>query len=311
VLWLILILLVPLAALALLWIVGERGHMILPSTRAAIRKSKGNGRRGGVVNAIHGYVYGRWTFQYIKFCIDRLLPGMTPKLKRWWADHYHGKVLTTELACEIVKLDHDIKRTDLEQIIPYPKARDIVLRSSPSVTLLECPCRHARENPCTPTEVCMIVGGGDFVRDHHPHRSRRVSQQEALDLLQDEHDRGHVHTAYFKDVCNDRFYAICNCCSCCCGGMEAMMKHGVPMVASSGYVAQVDETACIACGDCEEACPFGAIRVNGKSTVDWGKCIGCGVCEGRCEMDAVALVLDEGKGVPLDVRQIAVPAGTK
>ena len=89
------------------------------------------------------------------------------------------------------------------------------------------------------------------------------------------------------------------------------MKHGVPMVASSGYVAQVDETACIACGDCEEACPFGAIRVNGKSTVDWGKCMGCGVCEGRCEMDAVALVLDEGKGVPLDVRQIAVPAGTK
>jgi ferredoxin len=157
----------------------------------------------------------------------------------------------------------------------------------------------------------MIVGGGDFVLDHHPNRSRRVSQQEALDLLQAEHDRGHVHTAYFKDVCNDRFYAICNCCSCCCGGLEAMMKHGVPMVASSGYVAQVDETACIACGDCEEACPFGAITVNGKSTVDWGKCMGCGVCEGRCEMDAVALVLDEKKGVPLDVRQIAVPAGTK
>jgi formate hydrogenlyase subunit 6/NADH:ubiquinone oxidoreductase subunit I len=51
--------------------------------------------------------------------------------------------------------------------------------------------------------------------------------------------------------------------------------------------------------------------VNGRSTVDWGKCMGCGVCEGRCEMDAVALVLDEKKGVPLDVRQIAVPAGTK
>ena len=310
-LWLLLILLVPLAALALLWVVGERGHLILPSTQAAIRKSRSDGRKGSVVTAIHGYVYGRWTFQYIKFCIDELLPRMTPNVKRWWADHYHGKVLTTELACEIVKLDHDIKRTDLEQIIPYPKARDIVLQGSSPVTLLECPCRLARESPCTPTQVCMVVGGGEFVLDHHPDKSRRVSQQEALELLRAEHDRGHVHTAYFKDACNDRFYAICNCCSCCCGGLEAMVEHGVPMVASSGYVAQVDETACIACGDCAEACPFGAIVVNGKSTVKWEECMGCGVCEGRCDMDAVALALDGEKGVPLDVRQIAVPARTQ
>lgn len=309
-LWLLLIPFVPLVAVAVLWIVGERGHLILPSTRAVIRQSKGSSGKSGVFNAVHGYVYGRWTFQYIKLCIDKLLPMMSPKAKRWWADHYHGKVLTTELACEIVKLDHDIKRTDLEQIIPYPKARDIVLRGSPPVTLLECPCRLAREDSCTPTQVCMVVGGGEFVRDHHPTRSRRVNQQEALDLLQAEHDRGHVHTAYFKDACNDKFYAICNCCSCCCGGLEAMVKHGVPMVASSGYVAEVDESACIGCADCQETCPFEAITVNGRSAVNWEKCMGCGVCVGRCEMDAVALVLDEKKGIPLDVRQIAVQAGT-
>ncbi|UCD25744.1 MAG: 4Fe-4S binding protein [Gemmatimonadota bacterium] len=309
-LWLLLIPLLPSAALLLLWIVGERGHLILPSTRRAISQSNSDGRRRGILAAIHGYVYGRWTFQYIKFCIDSLVPKMTPRLKLWWADHYHGKVLTTELACEIVKLDHDIKRTDLEQIIPYRKARDIVLRGSPPVTLLECPCRHARENPCSPTQVCMVVGGGDFVLEHHPGKSRRVNQQEALGLLRAEHDRGHVHTAYFKDACNDRFYAICNCCSCCCGGLEAMVKHGVPMVTSSGYVAEVDETACIACGDCEDSCPFEAITVNGKSTVDWERCMGCGVCEGRCELDAIGLILDRRKGLPLDVRHMAVPAGT-
>ena len=127
-LWLLLIPLVLLAGIALLWLIGERGHLILPSTRAAISGSNGGGRKGGLINAIHGYVYGRWTFQYIKFCIEKLLPRMSPKLKLWWANHYHGKVLTTELACEVVKLNHDIKRTDLEQIIPYPKARDLVLR---------------------------------------------------------------------------------------------------------------------------------------------------------------------------------------
>lgn len=70
-----------------------------------------------------------------------------------------------------------------------------------------------------------------------------------------------MHTACFKDAMHNRFFAICNCCSCCCGGLEAMVQHGVPMVASSGYVAQVDELGCIACGDCEEACPFDAVHV--------------------------------------------------
>lgn len=229
---------------------------------------------------------------------------MSPRFKRWWADHYHGKVLTTELATAIINLDHDIKRTDLDKIIPYPTARDIVLKGPPRIVLFDCPCRQAVENPCEPTNVCMLVGGGDFTLDHHPDRSRKISQQEALDLLQAEHERGHVHTAYFKDACDNKFYAICNCCPCCCGGLIAMMKNDVPMVASSGYVAEIDEELCIACGECEEACPFGAISTNGTSEVSWEKCMGCGVCEGKCEVDAVELVLDERKGVPMDVREI-------
>jgi heterodisulfide reductase subunit A-like polyferredoxin len=153
--------------------------------------------------------------------------------------------------------------------------------------------------------VCMIVGGGAFTLEHHPDRSRRITQREALELLQAEHERGHVHTAYFKDACDNRFYAICNCCSCCCGGLEAMVKHGVPMVASSGYVAEVDEAACIGCGDCVSACPFEALSLNGTAVVDWTQCMGCGVCEGQCETEGIALVLDERKGLPLDVQKIA------
>jgi hypothetical protein len=38
---------------------------------------------------------------------------------------------------------------------------------------------------------------------------------EALDLLRAEHERGHLHSAWFKDVMLNRFYAICNCCKCC------------------------------------------------------------------------------------------------
>ena len=108
-----------------------------------------------------------------------------------------------------------------------------MLKGPPNIVLLECPCRHARENPCQPTDVCMVVSDGSFTLDHHRKRSRRVTQQEALDLLQAEQERGHVHTAYFKDACDYKLYAICNCCSCCCGGLEAMVKHGIPMVPSA------------------------------------------------------------------------------
>jgi Pyruvate/2-oxoacid:ferredoxin oxidoreductase delta subunit len=254
-------------------------------------------------------VYGRWPYQYIDFCVHKLLPIASPRLKQWWADHYHGKVLPTELAKAIITLDHDIPRTDLEQIIPYPTARDIVLKAPTGVTLLECPCRHAQENPCTPTDVCMIIGKGDFLADHHPQRSRRISQDEALELLEAEHQRGHVHSAYFKDAMNNQFYAICNCCKCCCGGLDAMLNHGVPMVASSGYVAQVDEELCIACGNCEDACAFEAVHVmDDLSVVTWEKCMGCGVCEGQCDTGAMELVRDERKGIPLDVREIGVEA---
>ena len=307
-LWLLLIVGLVMGALVVMWLIGERGHLILPSTMAAVTRSGVGGRGGRFLNALHGYVYARWPFQYISIAIHKLLPRMTPKMKRWWAEHYHGKVLPPELACAIIRLDHDIQRTDLERVIPYSTARDILLSREPKVTVMECPCRHSRPNPCQPTAVCMLVGGGDFVLEHQPHRSKRVTQQEALDLLEAEHERGHVHTAYFKDACDNRFYAICNCCKCCCGGLEAMNKYGVPMVASSGYVAKVDEASCIACHDCELACPFEAVTVYAKSTVNWERCMGCGVCEGICEMDAVALVADMRKGIPLDVREVGLGA---
>jgi ferredoxin len=140
--------------------------------------------------------------------------------------------------------------------------------------------------------------------EHNPHSSRRLTQSEALELLQAEHERGHLHSAWFKDACMGRFYAICNCCPCCCGGIEAMVKYGTPVVASSGFVAQVDEALCDACGICEDACPFDAIQVNERAVIDWTACMGCGVCVGQCAQGVLFLVQDERKGLPLDVRAL-------
>ena len=116
-----------------------------------------------------------------------------------------------------------------------------------------------------------------------------------------EDERGHVHHAFFKDAMLDRFYAICNCCSCCCGAINAH-RNGTPMLASSGYVSEVDHELCIGCGMCAGFCQFTAIQVvDGLARVDFEKCMGCGVCAGKCEQGAVQLRREPAKGEPLDI----------
>ena len=85
-----------------------------------------------------------------------------------------------------------------------------------------------------------------------------------------------------------------------------MTKYGMPMMASSGYVAEVNQELCNQCEACVEACPFNALSMNDSSVArNWEACMGCGVCEVKCPTQAVSLVRDEKKGIPLDVRMLA------
>ena len=220
-----------------------------------------------------------------------------------FADTYHGKAVPLETAKQLVLINEEIQLPDLEQVIPYKRARSIVMKNPDRIVALDCPCRVARENPCLPLDVCLIVGDpfASFIREHQPERSRWITRDEAVAILKAEDERGHVHHAFFKDAMLERFYAICNCCECCCGAMQAH-HSGTPMLASSGYVAQVDEDLCIGCGDCVTCCQFSAMEVvDGTSKLLYEKCMGCGVCVDRCLQGALALVRDVSKGVPLEI----------
>jgi Pyruvate/2-oxoacid:ferredoxin oxidoreductase delta subunit len=146
----------------------------------------------------------------------------------------------------------------------------------------------------------------DFVMEHHPEIARRLTRGEALDLLRAERDRGHLHSAWFKDAMGGRFYAICNCCKCCCGGISTMRDNGVPMMAAPGSVAESEATLCQQRSTCVAACPFDALREAADGIArDWERGVGCGVCETLCPAGAARMVRDERKGAPLDVRAFA------
>jgi ferredoxin len=302
-----------------------------PATRAFARE--GRRLRGySLIDLLHGYVYARWPYLYIGIGtgehplakaarplvdkLDALIRGAAGRHVSGgeqgigFADTYHGKVVTLEAATQLVKIEQDVDLGDLEQVIPYAMARSIVLQHPDRIIALDCPCRSARKAPCQPLDVCLIVGEpfASFVAEHHPKRTRWISGDEAAQILTEEHARGHVQHAFFKDAMLGRFYAICNCCACCCGAMQAHF-NGVPMLASSGYVSQIDPELCAGCGECVDMCQFGALDLQGgRSRVDWDACMGCGVCVDTCSQGALTLIRDQRKGIPLEMTALLVGA---
>ena len=228
-------------------------------------------------------------------------------VKNETGDTYHGKILTRKDVHQIVSLNTPVEIKDLDQVIPYPVARSIILQHPlPSLAVMDCPCRAQKKDACEPRDVCMAVGEPfvSFVLEHHPHTSRRLTVDEALSILKAEEERGHIHTAWFKDAVHDRFYVLCNCCSCCCLGM-ASYNRGVDRIVHSGYKPVIDQNACAACGICEAICPFGAIQTGDEhSLVNLDKCMGCGLCASHCSCEAISLEMAPEKGIPLDIGKL-------
>ena len=298
---------------------------IKPSTVAFIQEAR---RTPGysLFDWVHGYIYGRWPYLYIGVgskehplgrllgplvrWLGRLLPPSNDPNRVTFADTYHAKVVPLNAATQLVTVEEEISLENLEHIIPYRRARDIVLKNPDHIVALKCPCRAARSNPCQPLDVCLAIGEpfASFIIEHHPDRSRWITPDEAVDILRAEDERGHVHHAFFKDAMLGRFFAICNCCACCCRAMQAY-QNGIPMLASSGYVASVGANLCRNCGLCVDSCQFGALSTGETiAVVDASACMGCGVCVARCARGAISLARDPSKGEPLEIRQLIASA---
>jgi len=274
-------------------------------------------------DSFHGYLYSKWPYLYISVALGEhplnkvLAPffmflsslfGTEEELEpgHAWANSYHGKVVPVDEAKRLVSIQEDIEIRDLEQVIPFTRAKDIIMHNPQRIVALDCPCRLAREDHCMPVDVCLIVGDpfASFILEHQSEKSRLISSEEAMAILEAEHERGHVSHAFFKDAMLNRFYAICNCCSCCCGAFQAH-KNGTPMLMTSGYTAYVDSVECEGCETCVEFCQFDAIEmVEGLAQIQIEDCFGCGVCVDKCAQGAITLERDPAKGVPLEIHKL-------
>jgi ferredoxin len=230
-------------------------------------------------------------------------------------DIYHAKIVQLNDAKKLVSEKSDLHIEVPETIVPFKIARDILFKNPESIAIGTCPCRLAQsECKCMtpPMEACMFIGDphASFIAENNP-RFRKINQDEAVHILEDCHKKGFVHNAYFKKDMGNRFFAICNCCSCCCGGIKIqnLFSSGVLQyshLAPSGYIAQVGDD-CTGCAECEAICQFNAVQIDndqGRALIDINKCMGCGVCESVCPAQAITLKVEPSKGGILDLDEL-------
>ena len=119
---------------------------------------------------IHGYVYIRWPYHYIGIgkgehpiakklaWLIRLLfpPQETPPAPKphslnmatgTIADGYHGKAMPLATAKQLVTINQPVRVPDLEQVIPYVRARSIILENPEHIIAIGLPlppvCRES------------------------------------------------------------------------------------------------------------------------------------------------------------------------
>lgn len=91
-----------------------------------------------------------------------------------------------------------------------------------------CDCRNVFNNCDNPKDNEILLGPTRHILRHAmTDGTREISREEAAEILQDSHRRGLVHTII---RCRGDFYAICNCCPCCCVPLRLSKQYGIGQV---------------------------------------------------------------------------------
>jgi NAD-dependent dihydropyrimidine dehydrogenase PreA subunit len=152
-----------------------------------------------------------------------------------------------------------------------------------------CDCRvlAGGYNDCAaPLQTCISFRNGVNTIAHRG-ISKPLSKDEAKRVVIDADNAGLMHTA--------NQHTICNCCTDCCYLSRARKRRDAELdgqrYASWPKVSkriQAEWKNCVACGVCEERCPFHLFIVAEKR-VDRARCIGCSLCVNTCPTGALFL----------------------
>jgi Na+-translocating ferredoxin:NAD+ oxidoreductase subunit B len=220
------------------------------------------------------------------------LPTMDAEFAKLFEEYYEqamGSAIAIQPAFHrVVPVEQSIQ-VDTE-VLPYERASQI-LEQAQDWGVQDCICRKQQKllgKGCEhAVEACMVFGPLPGSLAGRP-GTRRLTKEEAYDLLRQTEEAGLVHTVGNRQ--KDLNY-ICNCCTCGCAILRALATFGQAGAAHSDFRSVVDEKACAGCELCVERCQFGALTVtDGVCRVNAFKCFGCGLCVASCPDGALSLV---------------------
>lgn len=106
-----------------------------------------------------------------------------------------------------------------------PDEAERVVDSAAGIALGTCTCRAVFKNCDNPLEAELLLGPDRHIfQEAAPQDYREITREEAKDILHDSHRRGLIQTII---KCRGNFYAICNCCTCCCVPLRLSKQYGI------------------------------------------------------------------------------------
>ncbi|MEG0297713.1 MAG: FAD-dependent oxidoreductase [Clostridium sp.] len=157
-------------------------------------------------------------------------------------------------------IDGNSRRATFEELSKHLNEADVF-------SVSDCSCRTSREamgEGCghLKEEMCIQLGHAAeyYIKTG---RGREITREEAFEIIKKAEDNGLMHSIPNLDE-PGHTHAICNCCGCGCYAMRLANEFVNNDIVRSNYKSVVDESKCVACGECVDVCPTNALRLGQK-----------------------------------------------